>query len=66
MLDFLQPGAVRSARSGGYFDHVYLKSELSITKIDGFGTKGFQFSAQDVMGTALPLMWTFGLVFELL
>jgi hypothetical protein len=65
-LDFLDRGAVRSARSGGLFDHIYLKSELSFTKIDGFGTKGFQFSPKDVMGTGLPLMWTFGLVFELL
>jgi hypothetical protein len=66
MLDFLQPGAVKRARSGGLFDHVYLKSELSFTQIDSFGTRGFQFSASDVMGTRLPLMWTFGLVFELL
>lgn len=66
MLDFLQPSSIRSARSGGLFDHVYLKSELSFTKIDSFGTPGFQFSPQDVMGTTLPLMWTFGLVFELI
>ncbi|USN51412.1 MAG: hypothetical protein H6731_03110 [Myxococcales bacterium] len=65
MLDFLEPGAVRAARGSGTLDHVYLKGELSYTKIDTFGSKGFQFSAKDVMGTSLPLMWTFGLVFEL-
>lgn len=65
MLDFLEPGSVRSARGSGTLNHVYLKGELSYTKIDTFGSKGFQFSPKDVMGSSLPLMWTFGLVFEL-
>lgn len=65
MLDFLEPSAVVNARSGHIFEHVYLKGELSYTKIDSFGAKGFQFSPKDVMGTGLPLMWTFGLVFDL-
>lgn len=65
MLDFLEPGAVRSARGQGLLEHVYLKGELSYTKIDSFGKKGFNFSAKDIMGTDWPLMWTFGLVFEL-
>lgn len=65
MLDFLEPGSVRSARGQGMLNHVYLKGELSLTKIDSFGRRGFQFSAKDVMGTNWPLMWTFGLVFEL-
>jgi hypothetical protein len=64
-MDFLEPSAVRAARGQGYLEHVYLKSELSITKIDSFGRKGFQYSAKDVMGTRWPLMWTFGLVFEM-
>ena len=65
MLDFLEPGAVRSARGQGLLEHVYLKGELAYTKIDSFGRKGFNFSAKDIMGTNWPLMWTFGLVFEL-
>ncbi len=65
MLDFLEPSAMTSARGQGYLDHVYLKAELAYTKIDTFGRRGFQFSPKDVMGTSLPLMWTFGLEFEL-
>ncbi len=65
MLDFLEPGSVRAASGSGFFEHVYLKGELSYTKIDTFGNPGLQFSAKDVMGTEFPLMWTFGLVFEL-
>lgn len=65
MLDFLEPSALKSARGQGFLDHVYLKGELSYTKIDTFGRRGFQFSAKDVMGTSLPLMWTFGLVFAI-
>lgn len=65
MLDFLEPGSVRSARGSSTIEHVYLKGELSYTQIDTFGSKGFQFSPKDVMGSSLPLMWTFGLVFEL-
>ncbi|HXW52666.1 MAG TPA: hypothetical protein VEL47_01045 [Myxococcota bacterium] len=65
MMDFLEPSAVKSAYSGGLFQHVYLKGELSYTSIDNFGRRGLVFSAKDVMGTGLPLMWTFGLVFEL-
>ncbi len=65
MMDFLEPGVVRSARGAGFLDHVYLKAELSYTKIDSFGSEGFQFSPKDVMGTSMPLMWTFGLVFDL-
>jgi hypothetical protein len=65
MLDFLEPGSVRSARGEGLFEHVYLKGELAYTKIDTFGRPGLQFSAKDVMGTDWPLMWTFGLVFEI-
>lgn len=64
-LDFLEPSAVRTARGSGFFNHVYLKGELSYTKIDTFGKPGFQFSPKDIMGSSLPLMWTFGLVFEL-
>lgn len=63
-LDFLEPGAIRSASGSGFFDHVALKAELSYTKINSFGP-GFNFSAKDVMGTKLPLLWTFGLVFDL-
>jgi hypothetical protein len=65
-LDFLEPSAVRAAQSGGFFKHVYLLSELSYEKIDNFGKSGFDFSPKDIMGTKLPLMWTFGLVFDLL
>lgn len=65
MLDFLEPSSVRTASGQGLLNHIYLKGELSITKIDTFGRRGFQFSAKDVMGTSLPLLWTFGLVFEL-
>lgn len=65
MMDFLEPNTVAAARGEGFFEHVYLKGELSYTKIDTFGRSGYQFSAKDVMGTKLPLMWTFGLVFEL-
>lgn len=65
MLDFLEPGAIREGRSAELLSHVYLKGELSYTKIDTFGTPGFDFSAKDVMGSSLPLMWTFGLVFEI-
>lgn len=65
MLDFLEPSAVRSARGEGLFEHVYLKGELSYTQIDTFGRPGLNFSSKDVMGTTWPLMWTFGLVFEL-
>jgi hypothetical protein len=65
MLDFLEPSAVLAARGQGFFEHVYLKAELSYTKIDNFGQEGFQFSAKDIMGSSWPLMWTFGLVFEL-
>jgi hypothetical protein len=63
-LDFLEPSAVRSARSGGLFEHVYLLSELSYEKIDTFGRAGFQFSPKDIMGTKWPLLWTFGLAFD--
>lgn len=63
MLDFLEPGSLRSA--SGILEHVYLKGGLSYTKIDSFGTNGYQFSAKDIMGSDLPLMWNFGLVFEL-
>lgn len=65
MMDFLEPSAVAQGRSAGFMDHVYLKGELSYTKINSFGAGGFDFSAKDVMGTSLPLMWTFGLVFEM-
>jgi hypothetical protein len=65
MLDFLEKSAVSSAFSAGLFEHVYLKAELSYTKIDSFGSSGFQFSPKDVMGTSWPLLWTFGLVFQL-
>lgn len=65
MMDFLEPSAVSVAHGSGYLEHVYLKAELSYTKIDTFGRRGYQFSAKDVMGTSLPLLWTFGLVFEL-
>lgn len=65
-LDFLDPGSVRSAQSAGFFDHVYLSSELSYEKIDNFGKGGFDFSPKDIMGTKLPLMWTFGISFDLL
>lgn len=65
MMDFLEPGSVRNARGAGFFEHVYLKGELSYTKIDSFGSPGLQFSAKDIMGTEFPLMWTFALVFEL-
>lgn len=65
MLDFLEPGAVRSAHGSGFLEHVYLKAELAYTRIDSFGMEGFQFSPKDVMGTAWPLQWTFGLVFDL-
>lgn len=64
-LDFLEPGAVRSAHGSGFFEHVALKAELSYTKITSFGRPGFNFSPKDVMGSRLPLMWTFGLVFNL-
>lgn len=64
-LDFLEPGAVRSARGSGFFNSVYLKGELSYTQINSFKDTGFNFSAKDVMGSELPLMWTFGLGFEL-
>lgn len=64
-LDFLEPGAVRSARGAGFFDHVALKAELSYTKITSFGRRGFNFSPKDVMGSRFPLLWTFGLVFNL-
>lgn len=66
MLDFLEPSAVNQARGEGLFNHVYLKAELAYTKIDSFGRAGFNFSAQDIMGTKYPLLWTFGLVFDLL
>jgi hypothetical protein len=65
MLDFLEPSSIKTARGAGFFQHVYLKGELSYTKIDSFDRKGYQFSAKDIMGTRLPLMWTFGLVFEI-
>ncbi len=65
MLDFLEPGSMRTASGQGFLQHVFLKGELSYTKIDSFGQRGYQFSAKDVMGTSWPLMWTFGLVFEL-
>lgn len=65
MLDFLEPSSVTNARSAELFEHVFLKGELSYTKIDTFGKPGLNFSAKDVMGTDWPLMWTFGLVFEL-
>lgn len=65
MLDFFEPSAVTAARGQNMFQHVYLKGELSYTKIDSFGKKGFQFSAKDVMGSSWPLMWTFGIVFEI-
>ena len=64
-LDFLEPGAVRSARGAGFFDHVALKAELAYSKIDSFGRPGFNFSPKDVMGSKWPLLWTFGLVFDL-
>ncbi|HXW60487.1 MAG TPA: hypothetical protein VEK06_03015, partial [Myxococcota bacterium] len=64
-LDFLEPSAVRSARGAGFFNHVALKAELAYIKIDSFGRPGFIFSPKDVMGSKWPLMWTFGLVFEL-
>lgn len=64
-LNFLEPSSVRSARASGFFDSVYLKAELSYTKINSFGKPGFNFSPKDIMGTSLPLMWTFGLVFDL-
>ena len=65
-LDFLEPSSVRSARGEGLFDHIYLMSELAYQKVDSFGKPGFNFSPKDVMGTGLPLMWTFGLSFDLL
>ena len=65
-LDFLEPGSVRSAQSADFFNHVYLSGELSYEKINNFGKPGFNFSPKDVMGTKLPLMWTFGLGFDLL
>lgn len=65
MLDFLEPSAITEASGQGLFNHVYLKSEISYTQIDSFGQKGLQFSAKDIMGSDLPLMWSFGLIFEL-
>lgn len=65
MLNFLEPGAMRTAKGSGFFNNVYLKGELSYTKIDTFGKDGFQFSPKDIMGTGMPLLWTFGLGFEL-
>lgn len=65
MLDFLEPSSITTAHGQGFLEHVYLKAGLSITKIDTFGRRGFQFSAKDIMGTTWPLMWTFGLEFQL-
>jgi len=65
-LDFLEPSAVRSASSAGFFDHVYLLSELSYEKINNFGRTGLDFSPKDIMGSKLPLMWTFGISFDLI
>jgi hypothetical protein len=64
-INFLEPSSISTARSGNLFENVYLLSELSYEKIDSFGRPGFQFSPKDVMGTSLPLMWTFGLAFDL-
>lgn len=65
MLDFLDPSAVGSARAGKLFHHVYLKSELAYSQITTFGRPGYNFSSKDIMGTSYPLLWTFGLVFEI-
>lgn len=63
MMDFLEPSALKDASDS--INHIYLKGELSYTKVDNFGLGGLNFSSKDVMGTNLPLMWTFGLVFEI-
>jgi hypothetical protein len=65
MLDFLEPSAISGARASGTLDHVYLKGGLAYSKINSFGTSGFQFSPLDIMGTGWPLLWNFGLVFEI-
>lgn len=65
MMDFLEPSAIRDAKGQGLFEHVFLKGELSYSKIDSFGREGYQFSAKDIMGTKYPLLWTFGIVFEI-
>lgn len=65
-LDFLEPSAIADARAGGLFDQVYLKAELGYSDIRNFSNKGYNFSAKDIMGSKLPLLWTFGLVFRTL
>jgi hypothetical protein len=64
-MDFLDGDAIRSAANGQLFDHIYLKAELSYTEFNLLGP-GLNFAPKDIMGTGLPLMWTFGLVFDLL
>lgn len=63
-LDFLEPqGAIRSRATSGY-NRSYLKAELAYQRVDNFHQPVMDLSPKDIMGTGLPLIWTFGLVVE--
>ncbi|MEI6804982.1 MAG: MXAN_2562 family outer membrane beta-barrel protein [Myxococcaceae bacterium] len=62
-LDWMEPSVSKAARANNVYDHIYLKSEVAYMPINNFHQNGLDFSPawpkQD-----LPLMLTFGLVFE--
>lgn len=62
-LDWMEPSVSKAARANGTYDHIYLKAEAAYMPINNFHQNGLNFSPawpkQD-----LPLMLTFGLVFE--
>jgi hypothetical protein len=63
MLDVLEPTVAGAARGEGVYDHTYLKAEIAYMPINNFTGKGLDLSpawpTKDI-----PLMLTFGLVFE--
>ena len=63
VLDWMEPRVSKAARANNTYDHVYLKAEAAYMPINNFHQNGLNFSPawpkQD-----LPLMFTFGLVFE--
>lgn len=62
-IDWMEPSVSKAARANNTYDHIYLKAEAAYMPINNFHQNGLNFSPawpkQD-----LPLMLTFGLVFE--
>ncbi len=62
-LDWLEPSVSKSARANGVYDHIYLKAEAAYMPINNFYQNGLDFSSAWPTSN-IPLLLTFGLVFE--